>query len=177
MAEIIRHLTKDDFDGIFSILSRSFPEVEYRNREEQKALFSEPWYRVYGYEKDGVLVGVLAVWELDSVRFGEHLAVDPDCRNGGIGKQLISWYLEQSDRPFVLEVEIPDNDLARRRVGFYQRLGLTLNEFPYLQMPLREGDEPLPLYIMSYPHPVSEADFAAQKREIYARVYHVFEEV
>lgn len=176
MAEKIRVLSAAEFEEIFSLLSRSFPEEEYRDREGQRALFRKSPYRVIGYEEEGVLLGILAVWELESVRFVEHLAVAPEARNRGIGRKLLTWYLQQEDRPMVLEVEYPENDLARRRIGFYQRLGCHLNEFPYLQMPLREGDEPLPLYIMSYPDPVSREEFLPWKKEIYARVYGVFEE-
>ena len=176
MAEEIGLLSAEEFAEIFSILSRSFPREEYRTEEGQRALFAQPEYRVYGYREDGVLLGILAAWELKNVRFCEHLAVAPEARNRGVGRKLLSRYLAQEERPMVLEVEYPDNDLARRRIGFYQRLGLHLNRFPYLQMPLRAGDEPLPLYIMSYPVPVGQEAFRPWKKEIYGRVYGVFEE-
>lgn len=66
--------------------------------------------------------------------------------------------------------------MAQRRIGFYQRHGIQLNQFAYWQQPLREGDVPMPLLVMSWPGPVSAQEFEPFKKIIYREVYGVTED-
>ena len=77
-------------------------------------------------------------------------------------------------RPLVLEVEVPDNELAQRRIGFYRRLGFVLwDECSYLQPPYHPDDEPLPMFLMAHGN-LSTADFSAVRNLIYREVYSYF---
>ena len=71
----------------------------------------------------------------------------------------------------MLEVELPEDEITRRRVGFYRRHGLALNERFYQQLPLRDGDSPTPMFLMSFPCPLTDAEFVRVRREIYRHVY------
>lgn len=167
---------KEAFPQIFALMEQSFPPSEYRCREEQAALWRRPAYRVYiARAEDGKITGFLAAWEFDSFRFAEHLAVDPAARGGGLGGKMFREYLNRDPRPVFLEVEPPETDIARRRIAFYQRLGVQLNRFDYWQQPLRKGDAPMPLLVMSWPKPVPAQDFEPYKRMIYREVYGVVE--
>lgn len=156
-------------------MDASFPNMEKREKEDQRRLFDSPYYKVYAAEEDGKIVGFLAAWEFVDVRFIEHLAVDESCRGTGIGRQFLQEYMRKNLLPVVLEVEPPENNIARRRIGFYQRLDFFLNGFPYVQPPLRAGNPLLPLQIMSYPRPLSEEEFLPYKREIYRHAYGIEE--
>ena len=79
--------------------------------------------------------------------------------------------LEEKNRPMVLEVEVPEDDLARRRIGFYERHGLVYNDYPYLQPPLRKGNELLPLRLMTKPTAIDETTYERYKKRMYAVVY------
>ena len=37
----------NDFEGVFEIMDQSFPQDERRKKEEQRALFSVPEYKVF----------------------------------------------------------------------------------------------------------------------------------
>ncbi len=161
------------FPQVFALMERSFPTTEYRERHRQEALFGCPAYRLYMQREQGNLAGFLAAWEFSSFRFIEHLAVDPALRGNGLGKTMVQEYLAYDNRPVFLEVELPKTALAQRRIRFYQRVGLRLNTFEYFQQPLRAGDSPMPLLIMSWPDPVTEQSFAPYKRVIYRQVYGV----
>ncbi|MEG1886523.1 MAG: GNAT family N-acetyltransferase, partial [Oscillospiraceae bacterium] len=87
----------------------------------------------------------------------EHLATLPKTRGRGHGKQLVEDFLKLSSKPVVLEVELPENDIARRRIGFYERLGFKFNNHEYFQPPFHSDCEPLPLRIMSYPNEISKS--------------------
>ena len=52
--------------------------------------------------------------------------------------------------PLVFEVELPDNELACRRIRFYERHGLLLDTtHPYIQPPYRPDGESIELRLMT----------------------------
>ena len=55
------------------------------------------------------------------------------------------------------ESAFPADEMKRRRVGFYQRLGFALNAHHYMQPPYTEGGSPVPLLLMTHPITVTEA--------------------
>ena len=161
------------FDEWFSLLEESFPKSEYRTYEGQKALLSNPCYRLYTVQQGERIVGLAAYWELASCRFIEHIAVDPTLRNAGVGAKLVRHITQSSTKPVFLEVEPLQDELTIRRINFYRRQGYHLNEFFYLQQPLRPGDKAQQLCIMSHGAPISEEKFVPYKKEIYFEVYKV----
>ncbi|MNO33507.1 putative acetyltransferase YjbC [compost metagenome] len=162
------------FDEIYAIMEASFPVNEIRTYSGQKALLSLPHYRLYTErDADNRILAFLAAWEFPELRFVEHLAVNPEIRGGGIGQKLMQNYLAHTDKPIVLEVEPPANELAARRIGFYGRLGFHLNPFDYVQPPLREGQADLPLQIMTCPRPATQQEFRQFRDILYSEVYNI----
>jgi ribosomal protein S18 acetylase RimI-like enzyme len=161
-----------EFSQVYAIMEASFPETECRTYASQKGLLTQPSYRLIT-EKDeqGHTIAFLAGWEFTHFRFVEHIAVDQAIRGGGLGKKLMSRFISQSDKLVVLEVEPPEDEWTRRRIGFYERLGFHLNDFEYVQPPLREGQADLRLQIMSYPYVLTEQDFAPFRQILYTEVY------
>lgn len=160
------------FDEIYKIMESSFPTSEFRTYDGQRALLSSPYYRVLAEtDPNNKTIAFLASWEFTSFRFVEHFAVDPSLRGGGTGGKLLNKYINQSRIPVRLEVEPPESDFAKRRIGFYERLGFHLNTFEYVQPPLREGQALLPLNIMSYPEPLTEEEFCHFRETVYSEVY------
>lgn len=168
---MLERLDARDFESVFRLMALSFPEDEYRTREGQRALFEDPAYRLYGLRGEDGVSALCAAWTLTDTLFIEHLAVDPARRNGGVGGRFLDAVITESERPAVLEVELPETDIARRRIGFYQRHGFFLNDYEYYQPPMRAGQEKLPLLVMSTGAPLSRAQFEKTRGELYARVY------
>ncbi len=167
---MIEKLEIKDFDAVYAIMEWSFPLEEYRSYEGQKALLKKPAYRIYVAKENGKILGFAAVWQLEDWLFVEHLAVDPQCRNQGIGAKLLGFLTENR---CCLEVELPETDIARRRIGFYERNGFFLNDDPYLQPSLGEGRNPVPLSIMTSGSAISPEAFARLQELLYTRVYEV----
>lgn len=163
-----------DFEKIFAIMSEAFPEDEFRTYEGQKRLLNREIYRIIS-EKDesGKVLGFMTVWDLGDFNFIEHIAVCSSSRGMGIGRNIIEKFKRQDHRPIILEVEPPDNELCRRRIGFYQRLGFELSEFYYEQPPLRTGHTPKALQLMSYPFALNIANFKLCVSKLYSEVYGV----
>ena len=165
---MIEKLKLHEFDAVYAIMEQSFPLEEYRCYEGQKALLQKPAYRIYVTKEENRILGFAAVWQLENWLFLEHLAVEPQFRNRGIGAELLGFLAEKR---CCLEVELPETDLARRRIGFYQRNGFFLNDYPYVQPSLGEGRNPVPLSIMTSGSTISPEEFAQLKHLLYSRVY------
>ena len=171
-------MTDQQFDSVYHMLDVSFPEQELRTAQGQKALFSaNPWYKgIVSWLPDGSPLAFLGVWEFEKFRFIEHFAVAPAGRGKGTGGNFLHWYQENGKTPVILEVEHPDTEMAARRIGFYERHGFALNRYEYEQPAMRPGQKPLPLWIMSWPSALDEAEFRHVRDTLYARVYHVKED-
>lgn len=182
---MLQVIKQTDFPEIYRIMQASFPDDEYRPYDEQIALFQEPEYQIYympaiGMEKvdnnsDGnskiQAAGFLAVWEFESFIYIEHFAVDPALRNSGTGSTMLQELVKQYEKPICLEVELPEDELTRRRIGFYERNGFVFNEYPYMQPPISKGKSPVPLRIMTYRSEITWEEFQKMKAMLYRRVY------
>lgn len=165
------------FDEIYKIYEESFPEVERRTKEGQREAMGRSCYRLHVMEEHGEILAFAGCWELPSCVFLEHLATSEACRGKGYGKLLVQECIDNTNKPVFLEIEpITEQDImTARRAGFYERLGFYVNRFPYEQVPLKAGDSPIPLWIMSYGAPVEEEVFRPYKKEIYRIVYRALE--
>lgn len=162
-----------EFDDLFKIMKESFPNVERRSFEDQKSLFEEKRYKVFGYKENDDLIGFLATWEFENFNFIEHFAVDSNARGKKRGTFILKQYLKKCNKQIFLEVEEPTTEIAARRIEFYKRLGFNLNSYNYLQPPLQKQNPLLPLKVMSYPRNVTASEFMNFKKIVYDKVYKV----
>lgn len=169
----LEKLEKADFPQVWEIMQSSFPQTERRTRAAQEALLQNPYYQLYGYKKAGVTAAFFAVWRFEDFLFVEHFAVAESQRNGGIGAKLLKELLALLHMPTVLEVELPMEELPRRRIRFYERNGFVQNAYDYLQPPMQEGNAELPLRLMSYPEQLGQEQFEAVREKLYREVYNV----
>lgn len=167
----LEKLQEKDFEEVWEIMYDSFPVDERRTKEAQKSLLSEDTYSLYGYRKEGQLAAFFAVWEFKDFAFVEHFAVKKEARNGGIGAGLLQQLLRQLNKMVILEVELPESELAKRRIGFYERNGFVQNGYPYVQPALSAEGKPLPLQIMSMPTALDEAEFENVRDTLYRGAY------
>lgn len=164
-------LDKKDFDEVYAIMEKSFPETEFRPREEQYALFSDSAYRIFVCRREGKIAGFFAVWDFPDVLYIEHFAVDGRLRGSGLGASMLGELKAISEKPVCFEVELPETDIARRRIGFYERNGFFLNPYPYMQPPISAGRDAIPLLIMTGDGCIDETKFEKIKQLLYTRVY------
>lgn len=165
------------FDEIYRIYKEAFPDQERRTWEGQRRAMENPCYQLLIKEEMGTIIAFLGYWDLPSCIFIEHLATTPACRGKGYGKELVESCLYGVEKPVFLEIEpvVPEVPLTGRRAAFYERLGFYRNSFPYFQQPLKAGDDPCPLWVMSYGKPYTQEQFQPYKEEIYETVYGVGE--
>ncbi|MBR5782927.1 MAG: GNAT family N-acetyltransferase [Clostridia bacterium] len=172
---MLRRLKTEEFDSVFSLMEASFPIDERRPYAEQRALLDDSAYEIYVIEQEGKITAFMAVWQWARIAFIEHFAVEPACRNGGIGGKMLQELLAHLQTTVCLEVEPPVDELTHRRIGFYRRHGFFLNDYPYVQPAISAGKTPVPLMLMSYGSSLSLKEFAEIKRLLYKKVYKVKE--
>ena len=171
---MLKKLHRQDFDKIYKLLEISFPDDEYRTYEGQKELFDNPLYSVYGlYDESSDVKMILAIWEFKNFVFLEHFAVNPRYRNQGLGSKALRELEELFQKRICLEVELPETEMARRRIQFYQRNNLFLNEYPYMQPSLAKGKPSIPLLIMTSGGKIDESTFQELKTVLYKEVYQI----
>lgn len=171
---MLRLLGKNDFDKVYKIMEKSFPTDEYRPFKEQKALLGKDEYKIYTWENDGQIKAFIALWEFANLVYIEHFAVSPSYRNSGIGSDILSEVTSSRKKLVCLEVELPNEDISIRRVGFYERNGFYLNNYSYMQPAISKGRRPVPLRIMTFGKKVGRLIFNDIKYMLYTNVYNKF---
>lgn len=171
------HTTDERYAFVESLLIFAFPEAERRDTVAQRRLTdNNPNFCCYLIKAEAEHVGFITVWDFDRFCYIEHFAVDGRYRNSGYGQKAIRTLTSMTGRPFVLEVELPENEISRRRIGFYQRQGFSLwDDCPYLQPPYRKGGETLPMFLMASETLNPKTDFSLIKNRLYSDVYGVDE--
>ena len=160
-----------EFSRVWEIMQESFPADERRPFAQQKELLKKQEYKIYVLRNQNSVQGFIAVWELEGLLFIEHFAMDKACRNQGFGSKLLSYITDKYTRTICLEVEIPTDELTYRRVEFYKRNGFYLNTYDYIQPPLSEGQEAVPLMIMTYKSERTFEEFSSIRALLYKEVY------
>ncbi|MDL2265293.1 GNAT family N-acetyltransferase [Parabacteroides sp. OttesenSCG-928-G07] len=162
-------------EKIKNTYENSFPEVERRDFQLVKELIDySPLFKAYAFIKEHDYIGFLTAWYFDEFRYIEHFAIDSTIRNGGIGGKALAAFITQDDLPIILEVELPEDEMSRRRIGFYERFGFKLNSDVYYQPPYRKGEEKLEMRLMSLGDIDQGKDaFEKMKGLIYTHVYGV----
>lgn len=137
---------------VVALYESAFPPDERRRSEEFLRLVEEePLFQldIFVNERDE-FVGFFTKWVWDDFRYGEHFAVSPEFRGGGYGREILEEEFRDDNRPLLLEVELPENEMARRRIGFYQRNGFRLwEEIPYVQPSYSPGLASLEMKLMT----------------------------
>ncbi len=157
--------------GVEALLEEAFPAEERRDMEEVRQLLGKTGLELLTLEEGDRVQGFLMLWNLEGLMFLENFAVDPGLRGRGIGAGMLEYVWERWKKPMLLEVEPPEGEMQRRRIGFYERNGFCLNPYPY-QMPCLHGDGPaVPLLLMSRPAPLTDQEARQAAERLYREVY------
>lgn len=158
------------FVRAWDIYERSFPLCEQRPLAEHIKALNDPAFHYNLLIEQGQLVGLLSWWDWDAAdgtpfRFGEHFAISPELRGGGYGSQALQYLLGDQMRLVLLEIDLPIDDISRRREQFYKRNGLVTNyEYDHVHPSFRPTTEPHKLLVMSYPRALAPAEFQEFQR-------------
>lgn len=164
-------LSSAELETLRSAYLESFPADEQRPWEQILSPMAEEFRFVPICDQDEAL-GFATLWVLGKVVYVEHLLTLQQSRGRGLGTRVIESILEYcGERTLVLEVEHEGaSDMASRRIGFYRRLGLSIQPIDYLQPPYTSEGAAVPLHLMcSKDLPLS--DLEQIKADLYRYVY------
>ena len=128
----------------YRLYEASFPPCERRSERDYDAALADG--RLYAE----------SVWDGDL----EHLAVEPVLRGHNYGARILYDLCRRAGR-VILEIDPPEDEISRRRRGFYERNGFVYNEYDYIHPSYLRPPQPHRLMVMSYPEAISPAEFEA----------------
>ncbi|MCC8186359.1 MAG: GNAT family N-acetyltransferase [Bacteroides sp.] len=173
MITLRRIRTSDEtlYSFMEDLLVSSFPVEEYRELPviREYTDHKKNFYNTVILDENDP-VGFITYWDLNDFFYIEHFAIDPERRNGGYGRQVLELLRQTLNSPIVLEVELPTEEMARRRIAFYERHHFILWEDEYVQPPYRAGSKQIPMYIM-VSGTLDPEKFPSVRSAIYQEVY------
>jgi len=136
----VRLNSTDDsrFSQAWELYRESFPIYEQRRLEEQAQAMAQPDYHFEVLYQAGRFVGIMLYWRHMDFVYLEHFAVTPALRGGGLGTKALGLLLDEGAR-VILEIDPVRDDVSRRRLKFYQGLGLAQNPYKHIHPPYRDG--------------------------------------
>lgn len=139
-------------------MTSAFPYEERRDSYDEKECLKDKHFKLLSIYDNDIAVGFTALWVLDGFVFLEHIAIDEDKRSSGYGSRAIELIKSEFNLPIILEAEAPVTEQQIKRIAFYKRLGFTVNDYDYTQ-PSYHGGEGVSLMLLSFPEPMTDADF------------------
>jgi GNAT superfamily N-acetyltransferase len=168
----------DLLEQLFALYRDAFPASERRDESDLRQALATPAYRILTKDDRGQLLGFAILFVPLGKTFAllEYLAVDPDRRGEGIGRDLVLSAIQQAGgRTLLSEIECESNESATTlgRQRFYRRCGFSrIDGLPY-QLPLPGNPPLMELWIyQASPVPIERDALALWLSTIYAEVYH-----
>lgn len=138
------------YGSMETLMRDAFPPEEQRSAELQRRNVDNcNIFHCNAIELDNQFVGLLNYWDLDDLVYVEHFATLSERRGSGIGREALALLRRLTALPIILEVELPTDELTRRRICFYERCGFRLcRDFDYRQPPYDHRTVEIPMFLM-----------------------------
>lgn len=149
----------------------SFPENERRSDMAQAMALANPRYRLDAWLDNDIFIGFMGWWDYGDYRYIEHVAVTPEARSVGYGGKMLAAWLDKSPTPVYLEIEEVVDDITRRRLNFYQRLGFVETPMRHQQPPYQGRGGTVPMQVLSWPDALSSKQYQSLIRALHAEVW------
>lgn len=164
----LNKLNTDSSKPAKQLYEEAFPLEERRPWMSILANNKKECFDFFVIQDGGLFVGIISIWQFDDFNYIEHFAISPMLRSQGFGSKVIELVREKYTKPFVIEVELPENTLAIKRIDFYKRLGFFLRPEDYIQPPYTEG---LPFVSMNIMTTDNTIGFEHIKLTLYKEIY------
>lgn len=134
----------------------SFPYHEQRESFSQSQILNQDEYRFNIICDDGKFVGELLCWSIGDLLYVEHFCILPSMRNKQYGQRVLALLQE---KPLVLEIDPPTDEISLRRKTFYERCGFVENRYHHIHPPYHKENSGHELVIMSSPRALTEHEY------------------
>ena len=163
-------LKKEEFTSVYEEMTKAFVKDEIRYFNDAVALLNNEKYNIYHIVFDNKKVGFITIWKLSKFYFVEHFVIYNQYRNKGLGGKAID-EISKKFKKIILEAELPNDEISKRRLGFYSRHEFVINEFKYIQPAYHKELKPVEMKLLSYQNKVINKDEVIE--EIHKEVYGV----
>ncbi len=154
----LRNTSDTYFNQAWQLYEDAFPPEERRSLDNQSRIMKNANYNFDVVLNQNQCIGFLLWWDLKNYKYIDHFATSISQRNKGFGKSILEKFIGNTDKTILLEVELPNTIINKRRIKFYERIGFKLNQQYYEIPPSIEGQPSLQLLLMSYPFYLTEKD-------------------
>ena len=169
---IFKDLELKDFDDFYNIILNNFPRKEIKDYEYMKDTFKKGAFKVLTLINNNKMIGILSYYLSNEFVFIDYFAIDGDHKGKGLGSKMLKYFIAMVDVMVILEVEYPEDEQSIRRIAFYQKCGLVLNDqYDYCVLPVRNLKHCLYFHLMSYPKAITEDEFEIFYPQILKYVY------
>jgi ribosomal protein S18 acetylase RimI-like enzyme len=172
----IKKLSQNQKEIQFSkdLYEQSFPIEERRDFSLVLDIYKTDLLSLNLIYDNEIMVGILNIWDFNEFCYIEHLAVSEQYRNRKIASKVLE-QLNAQNKLIILEVELPTDELSRRRIGFYQRNSFSIQPFTYFQPPYRKGEERIKMHLMANTQmPINKTKYDEVVGVIEKKVYEKF---
>lgn len=145
----LEKLTTENFEILYERYIQDFCYEERRDKQHFLELLNEKKFNANLIKENGQYIGYICYWILQDFIFIEHYAIFEELRNKGKGTEFLKKFINETNKMIVLEVELPNSDIAKRRIDMYKNLGFVINDYKYLQPSYHNNKTQVPMCIMS----------------------------
>ena len=181
--ELIRLTGTEDkrYERAMRLYRASFPPHEQRSAAAQAMALRDEDYHFGLVYDGGAFAGLLLYWEAPAQKGGpactaeqgfvyvEHFCILPELRGMGCGRRALE-LLQVMGKRIVLEIDPPEDAIAVRRKGFYERCGFAVNPYPHIHPPYHRGNGGHALVVMSWPGALPPKEYSAFAQYLQSRV-------
>lgn len=154
----LRAQSDKDWEAACELYENAFPQKERRSIEDHLRALEDSRFSVNVIHFNGEFAGIFFFWVFAEFCYGEYLAILPQLRGHNIGSKVIDILKERYEK-VVLEIDPPEDEMAIRRLGFYERAGFVKNPQLYIHPSFCRPFEPHQLILMSYPNLLTDLEF------------------
>lgn len=154
----LNNISDNYFNKAWELYEHAFPPEERRLLSTQTHIMKKSNYHFDVLMDKNEFIGFLLWWDFKTLKYVDHFATSTQQRNKGFGKLILENFIEDSNKPILLEVELPNSSINKRRIKFYERIGFKLNQHYYEVPASRKDQKPLQLLLMSYPYILTAKD-------------------
>lgn len=157
---ILKDKSNAFYSQFLSLYDSSFPEFERRSHSALIETLKQKEFTQEIYVKNSKLLALLSYWTFEKFVFLEYIAVDFSLRGSGIGSKVLGAFLEQlNERICILEIDPPMDDISKKRLRFYERLGFKQTPYKSVQAYLRHNKGQI-MDLLSYPQVLDDSAHA-----------------
>lgn len=152
-------LLMQEFNTFYQILKDHFPTKEVKEYSYVKEMFESGNAHALVQKEDDTIIGALCYMEVEEYVFIDYFVIIDAFQGKQLGQQMLQYFKNTINKPIILEVELPTDDISKRRIAFYERMGFILNEHEYVVPPIRSLKCPIYFLLMTDTSPLTKEQF------------------